>query len=378
MPIRLLLYVPGLEEGGSEKRVERLVCGLPRDCFEATVAYSNCWGIVGDRLLAAGIRVVRLPSDDAAEAARVIVDSGPDIFHSFAHKDNVDIAAAHTAGVPVIAGSRVNVREWDDDMRVRDWERGRNRVTHYITAVSQAAAEVCSSVEGIPLRSIFVLHSGVPITTVNGCSFTVRDELELSPGTQTIGYVANYRPEKDHDTLLRAFARIIDRLPNTHLICCGIATPEMRSGLLALAAQLEIESKVSLLESRQDLRGVYRGLDLYVHPSRFEGFSNSLLEAMAEGLPVVAVNAGGTCEAVLDGVTGLLTPRGDPLALGDALITLLTDAQRLKEFGCAGRKRAERYFSLEKMLHRYTEFYEWIARSPEQRIVRSKRTVEQH
>jgi glycosyltransferase involved in cell wall biosynthesis len=313
---------------------------------------------VGTRLQAAGIPVLRFPFTDAATAERAIRIAAPDIFHSFAHKNGVDIHAAYAAAVPVILGSRVNVREWDPLMQVGEWERQRNRLTDHIIAVSQAAALVCEQVEGVERDHITVIHSGVPMPSLEQRAATVRDELGIGPDTQLLGYVAHYRPEKDHEMLLRAFRFVLSARPNTHLVCCGIASSEMRSRLAALARELEVQSKVSLLDSRPELTGFYSGLDLYVHSSCSEGFSNSILEAMAHGLPIVATNAGGTPEAVRDGITGLLMPCGHPAVFAQAIIELLADRQRLKAFGEAGRKRIECCFSVDRMLARYADFYE--------------------
>jgi glycosyltransferase involved in cell wall biosynthesis len=352
-----MLYVRGLQEGGSEKQVERLAYGLGRDRFQIAVGYSDPWGPVGDRLRAAGIPVLQVPPRDQAKAECVVRAIAPDIFHSLGHHNAVDIAAAAAAGVPVIVGSRVNLRTWDERLEVRQWECVRNRMTHRIVAVSQAVASLCEAVEGVDRQHIVVIHNGVDIPDPKRPCANIRDELGLGPEIQLIGNVANYRPEKDHETLLRAFRLVIDRRPDTHLICCGLAPPETGLRLAGLVRELGIEQKVSLLESRSDVDTVYRGLDLYVHSSRFEGFSNSVLEAMALALAVVATDTGGTPEAVAQGVTGMLAPRGQPEAFADAVVAMLSDPGRRKQFGQAGRERVERYFSVGTMVEEYARVY---------------------
>ena len=91
-------------------------------------------------------------------------------------------------------------------------------------------------------------------------------------------------------------------------------------------------------------------MDLYVQPSVAAGMPNSVLEAMAAGLPVVATAVGGTPEVVLDGETGLLVAPGDPSALADAMLALLADRRLAEAFGQAGRARVETHFSEERML----------------------------
>ena len=106
MRVKLLLYVRGLEEGGAEKQVERLARGLNGSRFQTSVAYSCSWGPVGERLRLAGIPVIRFSDRDAAEAESVIRGIAPGIFHSFTHKDAVDIAAATAGGTPLVMASR--------------------------------------------------------------------------------------------------------------------------------------------------------------------------------------------------------------------------------------------------------------------------------
>ncbi|RMF83212.1 MAG: glycosyltransferase, partial [Nitrospirae bacterium] len=96
-------------------------------------------------------------------------------------------------------------------------------------------------------------------------------------------------------------------------------------------------------------------------PSLAEGISNTLLEAMATGLPVVATRVGGNPELVAEGETGLLVPPGDPEALGAALASLAADGERRRRFGAAARVRAVERFSLEAMVARYAACYTWAA-----------------
>lgn len=364
MPLNLLLYVLGLQEGGAEKRVERLARGLNGSRFQTVVAYSRPWGVVGDRLRRAGIPVVRFAARDEAEAESVLRAIAPDIFHSFTHKDAVDIAAATAVGTPLVMASRVNMRDWDERLQVRPWELARNRMTHRVTAVSGAVASLCMQVEGVARQKIIVIHNGAEIPSLDHDGTAFRKELGIASHAPIIGYLANYRPEKAHESLLRSFRLVVDRRPDAHLICCGIMASGADSRLGALVGELGLESNVALLPSRSGVSPVYRGLDLYVHSSRHEGFSNSILEAMSHALPVVATNVGGTPEAVLHGVTGLLVPRDDVDALSTAILEMLSNPERATKFGEAGRERVERCFTVDRMVEAYARLYEEAGQGP--------------
>jgi glycosyltransferase involved in cell wall biosynthesis len=111
---------------------------------------------------------------------------------------------------------------------------------------------------------------------------------------------------------------------------------------------------------RADVPEILRALDLFVLPSLAEGISNTILEAMATGLPVVATRVGGNPELVQEGRTGMLVPPADPVAMAGAIRTYLLHPERLVLHGRAGRKRAEERFSLEAMVNGYLSVYDAV------------------
>jgi glycosyltransferase involved in cell wall biosynthesis len=125
-----------------------------------------------------------------------------------------------------------------------------------------------------------------------------------------------------------------------------------------MAAEIGIDHRVHLLDLQLDVDRIYRGLDLYVHPSDTEGFSNALLEGMAHGLPVVATRVGGNGEAVHDGDTGLLVPPGDPGSLSAAILALLADSAFARKIGGRAHERVRQHFQFQNMLDGYTQLYE--------------------
>jgi glycosyltransferase involved in cell wall biosynthesis len=368
-PLRILYRLDALYYGGLEKQVMNLALGLDRSRFEPVVCWSSGWGAMGERLREAGIATpqVRLGRHALPGATNQIHELGADIFHSFScAKNDRDARAASQAGCPVIVTNRGNVRHWDEQARLQDWETRRNGLSHAITACSQAVAWVCCNVERVPFSKIAVIYNGVAIPEAAPSAPTIRDELGIAPGTFLLGYIANYRKVKAHDMLLRAFRKLIDRWPQAYLVCCGADNHRECPGLPALAAQLGLHGRVSLLGARDDVDAVYRGLDLYVHSSNSEGLSNAVLEAMAHGLPVVATSVGGVGEAVEDGVTGYLSPPGDAEALCLAIERLIDNPKKRRNFGREARDRAERKFSLAAMVDAYSRFYERIADRAEQ------------
>ena len=133
--------------------------------------------------------------------------------------------------------------------------------------------------------------------------------------------------------------------------------------------RVEVEAEVAatgigditwLAGERSDVPEVMRALDVFALPSRAEGISNTILEAMASGLPVVATDVGGNAELVAAGETGLLVPPEDPQRMAEALLRYTADAALRQSHGAAGRQRVERNFSIDNMVARYTSLYEQL------------------
>jgi len=364
---RVLLYVPGLDPGGTELRVWRLATSLDRDRFQPMVAWSDNWGSVGQRLEGDGVSVFRLALHTAEarmQSAQKIRELQPDIFHAFSYRRSAhDVQVAQDASVRTIVTSRVNSREWDPTLRVQDWELMRNRRTHRITAVSEAVADLCSRVEGVDRTKITVIHNGVPIPENYEHSLTLRQELALPDDAQLIGCVANYRAGKGHEQLFRAFRQALDLCPHLYLVCCGFDVHGLKASLQEAAERMEISDRLSLLDSRSDMDSIYRAFDAYVQPSLSEGLSVATLEAMSYGLPIAATAVGGTPEAIVDGTTGLLVAPSDDEAMFRAIVRLASDRAFGSRMGKAARQTVQEHFSLGKMVAAHERLYEALQAS---------------
>lgn len=180
------------------------------------------------------------------------------------------------------------------------------------------------------------------------------------PETFVIGSVLRLQPVKDPMNLARAFVRLLTRWPRLReavrlvLIGDGPLYSEVEREL----AQAGVRELVWLPGARNDVAQLLRGFDLFALPSLAEGISNTILEAMASGLPIVATNVGGNPELVVEGETGLLVPRADPDAIAQALRAYIEDRAAAVWHGRAGRTRVEHEFSLEAMMRRYLAVYD--------------------
>ena len=134
----------------------------------------------------------------------------------------------------------------------------------------------------------------------------------------------------------------------------------MRTALEAAIREFGLHGRVDLVGSRLDVPELLRAMDVFVLPSLAEGISNTILEAMASGLPVVATEVGGNADLVTREVSGLLVPAAEPGAMAAALLRLARDPARAAAMGDAGRVRVERDFSMRAMVARYQGLYDTL------------------
>jgi len=187
----------------------------------------------------------------------------------------------------------------------------------------------------------------------------LRESPFQSVGEVVVGTVGRLQAVKDQLTLVRAFARAIekggDAAAPLRLIIAGDGP--LRSEVEVEIARAGIAERVWLAGERRDVPDLMRGLDVFVLPSQSEGISNTILEAMACGLPVIATAVGGNGELVVQDETGSLVPPLDADALADALLRYAADPAMRIQQGRAGRERIEAGFSLDRMIDRYVTLY---------------------
>lgn len=188
----------------------------------------------------------------------------------------------------------------------------------------------------------------------------IRKELNLSPDELILGNVGNLREVKDHHTLLLSFGRVSSIFPQAKLLIIGEG--ELKSSLIKLCTELELENRVLFLGYREDVSSLLNLIDIFVLSSRLEGCSISILEAMASEKPVVATRVGGNPELILEGKTGFLVPSAEPEKLAEKIILMLKDEKLRRKMGEEGKKRVKEKFSLERMLKNYEELYSLILR----------------
>jgi sugar transferase (PEP-CTERM/EpsH1 system associated) len=239
----------------------------------------------------------------------------------------------------------------------RNWVRRRfaPMVSHFV-AVSRDLDRWLREDVRVPRAKVSTIPNGVDLSRFAQVGRPeAREAMGLASEAPVICTVGRLDPVKDQAGLIRAFAGLLPAHPEAVLLIAGDGP--CREDLTRVIAELGVADRVRLLGECRNVPEVLAAADVFVLPSIAEGMSNTLLEAMAAGLPVVATRVGGNPEMVEDGVTGRLVPIRDPGTLREALTAYVDDPHLRAVHGKASRQRAVECFSLERMCRDYVDLY---------------------
>jgi glycosyltransferase involved in cell wall biosynthesis len=289
---------------------------------------------------------------NAAALAGLLARHPVDLVNSQSARDRhalTRLALRRRLGVPLVMTRRQMPRTFV----LENWLAG--RVAAQVIAVSRAVAEALKR-KGTPPRKLTVIPNGlvserVDLPVTSGAVSQWRERIGWTPGQRTIGIVAR---RKDQRVVLAALPRVATPV---RLVLVGI---EPAGPLADLAREVGPPHAAVCLPFTPDVRPLYELLDLVLLPSRSEGLSQGLLEAMALGKPVVASAAGGNLDLIAPDVDGLLVPGLSPGAWARAIDHLLTDPDDARRLGTAARRTARESFSLERTIASTIELYERV------------------
>ena len=196
-------------------------------------------------------------------------------------------------------------------------------------------------------------------TTVSTCPIgAIPSGSPRAPGEFLVTTVGNIRRVKGHDIFIKAAATIVQQFPGASFSIAGeVLERDYFEELQTLVHDLNLSDHFHFVGGVTNLRQHLSNADVFVLPSRSEGFSNAIVEAMAASLPVVATNVGGNAEAVKDNVSGFIVPTEDPAALSAAILRLLADPNRARAMGLAGKALAAEQFTTDAMMKRIIAVY---------------------
>lgn len=351
-PKRRVVHVSfGLEMGGQEKLLVEAAKHADRDRFGLQFVSLGTRGRLADDVEACGWPVEPMNEPTGLKPglvlrlARLFHRWKPDVVHTHDNRALFYAApAARLARVPRLVHTRHGRSTGASRGELKAVKQLARLVNRFV-CVSDDVAEL-SVEQGVARSKVRVLLNGIDTSR-----FAYTGPRAGGP----VVAVARLSPEKDVANLVRATAVAAPDDPDFRVEVAGdgVCMPDLRR----LADELGVADRVTFLGVVRDVPSLMAGAGLFVLPSRSEGISLTLLEAMARGLPVVATRVGGTPEVVVEGETGLLVPSDDPAALAAAILRVRRDPEAGRRMGEAGRRRVDRHFDVRRMVAEYESIY---------------------
>ncbi len=362
---RVVVFTNSFRIGGSERQALELFRNLDRSKYDPRLATANEEGPLRALVPCAmdDVQVYPLVSfkdpsylQCAARFYRYLQRQKIDVVQCFDFYSNLfAVPIARLARVPIILGARREgmTLKTPTQRRIQRWIY---RLATGVVANAGSTRELLINDEQVAPARVWTIPNGLDLDAFD----TVAGQMRYKRNDKFIQFtvIANLRPEKGHDVLLSAVARLVADHPRVRILIAGEGP--MRGTIQAHIRRLHLEETVELMGEVQDVPAFLASLDGVVLPSSSESFPNAVMEAMAASLPVVVTDCGGTRELVVDGETGFIVPIQDVPSLASKMGVLCRDADLRRKMGEAGRWRIARYFTVQHMAGQYESLYETL------------------
>lgn len=369
-----IIYSLGV--GGLENGLVNLINRMPPDQYRHAIICLKNSTDFSSRLHRKDVSIYELNKKEGQDWAsfvslyRLLRKIKPDIVHTR------NLAAIEYQIPALLAGVRLRVHGehgWDtfdpqgENKKYQWLRRFMSLLIHRFIPLSQHLQNYLLEKVKIPEQKISRICNGVDTDrfkprsdvrqALQDCPFTANDDQIL------IGTVGRMHGVKDQLTLVRAFIELLEQYPEltdfVRLVIIGEGP--LRAKALQLLAENKLDCYAWLPGQRDDIAEIMHFLDIFVLPSQAEGISNTILEAMASGLPVIATNVGGNQELVVHGQTGFLVEKQNPPQMRGYLFEYVKDKSKRQLHGKNGRQRVLTEFSMDEMVTRYRAVYDsWI------------------
>lgn len=364
--------------GGLENGIVNLINHMPADAYRHAILALTEVTDYRQRIRRDDVQFISLRKPPGhlfklfPRLVRIFRELKPAIVHSRNLAALEVTVPAWLARVPVRIQSEHgrDVDDLDGSNIIYQWvRRAYNPFVSRWIALSRDLETYLTGRVGIPVRKVTQIYNGVDAgrfhpaadaagavpsaPTISGCPF-------IRPEHWLVGTVGRMQTVKNQTLLARAFIRALELAPELRprLRLVMVGDGPLRAEAQALLTAANVAELAWLPGERHDIPKVLRGLDCFVLPSLAEGISNTILEAMASGLPVIATRVGGNPELVSEGRTGALVPASDPEAMAQAIIAYAQAHEQARSAGQEGRAEVERRFSLDAMVGAYGSIYD--------------------
>jgi len=352
--IKILHILPSLLPGGAEKMAVELAKLCDRDQFEIEVLCLRTGGLWEYELHEAEVPFTVIGSlqhpiiFDFFKIIKFIRASQPDIVHT--HLFGADFygrLAAKLAGVKKIISTEQNLNLNESGLKkiAKKWTA---KLANRIVASSEAIKKYLIEREGVPAEKIEVIYNGVEVEKFLNLSRNYRVSRPV------VGSVGRLSRQKGFNYLIKAAAEI----PDIQVSIAGVG--EKKASLIRQIIALGLEKQIHLAGLQKDTAAFMNGLDIFVLPSRWEGFGIVILEAGLSGLPVIASRVDGILEIIEDGKDGILFDPGDVADLVAKVKKLLADPAERERLGKNLQQKVRDKFDIKKIVKQYEDLYHRI------------------
>jgi glycosyltransferase involved in cell wall biosynthesis len=375
--IKLLKFVALFGFGGTERQFVNLARTIDRSRFDLRFACLARWGHFLEEIEQQRIPVAEYHIDSLRNLTALkqqwklagdIRRNGIEIIHAYNFYANVfAVPAAKLAGAPVVIAS---IRDMGACLTP-----AQRRVQKFVAGLADCILVNADAIRqrliahGYPGGKMSVIRNGIDLSRyVPGKSGTgLRREFGLPSRAPLVVMLSRLNPQKGVDDFLNAAARVREQFPRARFLVVGEKFIQQdgvrqrdvayRQELARRAAGLGLGGRIAFTGFRSDVPAVLSEAAVSVLPSLSEGLSNTLLESMAAGVPVVATRVGGNPEVIEDGVSGILVSPRDPAALAQAVCAILQDRDLARRLACSARQRVVEHFALKRMARETEDLY---------------------
>jgi sugar transferase (PEP-CTERM/EpsH1 system associated) len=378
--IRIAYILNSLQHGGVERYVLNLYKNLDPERFEPIlICLRQTKSPMEEELERESIAVKFVPRKVGSDfgiyrlLADAIEESGTQIVHSNNWGTYLEAALA-SRRIPGVKHIHVqHGLEFDEKKRlglikytaVSVVRRIVGRSTHQYISVSHIGSRYLQDKWGAPADKLNVIYNGIDyqrFTPNPDLRVKYRQELGLNENDFAIGTVGRFHPVKNFPLLITAMDGLEKQASNARLFLIGGSEESpLFARLNGIVTERKLRDRVTFLFKRNDIHQILNAFDVFVLPSKSEGLSISILEALSSGLPVIASNVGGNPELVFPDENGLLFESGDVKGLQSALARFANEPALRKQLGANARGIIEEKFSQQKMLNDYMDIYQRLA-----------------
>jgi glycosyltransferase involved in cell wall biosynthesis len=370
--MRIAHIISGLDTGGAELFLERLIRCLPAQEFEHTVISLTSLGRTGERLRSSGVQVHALQSGwhplgiaKLAALNSIMKKVHPGLIQGWMYHGNLAAyIAARMSGrrYPMLWNIRHSLDQWTHEkIGLRAVVRLGGRLSTAPQRIIFNASSAAQQHErlGYPQSKACIIPNGFDLqvfSPIKPLRISMRKQLALRSDDVLVGMIARFHPLKDHENFLRAARIVADSNHDARFVLVGKGITSQNGTLMDLVRELRLEKRLMLLGERDDIAHILNALDICVSSSSSEAFPNAVGEAMSCQVPCVVTDVGASGELIAD--TGILVPPRSHELLASGILQLQrAGAEQRRQRGIAARERIRGHYSNNEIARQYADLY---------------------